>query len=201
MKNIHSDDVYTNTRNCILKSAKKRLLRYGYTKTTLSETASDISMSTANLYRFFNSKEDIFLSCINLTIEERFIKLHVIVSSTSETASKKLELYALALIRERVANLVKKTISLGTWLDLIAKKTRRKFGKKRKTLSIIEKIIVDETANKEFFQFHLETPLLPSTLPSLASKIHWCLTFTAAPEMELQARGIIRLIINGLHCR
>jgi AcrR family transcriptional regulator len=52
-------DEKTLTRNRILEAAGKRFMHYGYQKTTMSEIARDLNMSTGNLYRFFESKLDI----------------------------------------------------------------------------------------------------------------------------------------------
>ena len=52
-------DEKAQTRALILDAASKRFSHYGYQKTTMSEIASDLSMSTGNLYRFYPSKLDI----------------------------------------------------------------------------------------------------------------------------------------------
>jgi AcrR family transcriptional regulator len=52
-------DEKAQTRAMILDAAGKRFRHYGYQKTTMSEIASDLSMSTGNLYRFYPSKLDI----------------------------------------------------------------------------------------------------------------------------------------------
>jgi AcrR family transcriptional regulator len=52
-------DEKAQTRALILDAAGKRFRHYGYQKTTMSEIARDLSMSTGNLYRFYPSKLDI----------------------------------------------------------------------------------------------------------------------------------------------
>jgi AcrR family transcriptional regulator len=52
-------DEKAQTRSRILEAAGKRFMHYGYQKTTMSEIARDLNMSTGNLYRFFESKLDI----------------------------------------------------------------------------------------------------------------------------------------------
>ena len=49
----------TDTRQQILEAAMKRIVHYGYSKTTMSEIAKDCNMSAGNIYRFFASKLDI----------------------------------------------------------------------------------------------------------------------------------------------
>ena len=41
----------------ILDAAEARFRTYGFGKTTMAEIASDIDMSTANLYRYFENNE------------------------------------------------------------------------------------------------------------------------------------------------
>ena len=52
-------DEKTETRERILEAAGRRFEHYGYNKTTMSEIAADLKMSTGNLYRFYPSKLDI----------------------------------------------------------------------------------------------------------------------------------------------
>ena len=52
-------DEKEQTRQKILAAAGARFRHYGYGKTTMSEIAADLKMSTGNLYRFFPSKLDI----------------------------------------------------------------------------------------------------------------------------------------------
>jgi AcrR family transcriptional regulator len=52
-------DEKEQTRQRILAAAGVRFRHYGYGKTTMSEIAADLKMSTGNLYRFFPSKLDI----------------------------------------------------------------------------------------------------------------------------------------------
>ena len=52
-------DEKAETRERILEAAGRRFQHYGYGKTTMSEIAADLKMSTGNLYRFYPSKLDI----------------------------------------------------------------------------------------------------------------------------------------------
>ena len=52
-------DEKAETRDRILEAAGRWFEHYGYSKTTMSEIAADLKMSTGNLYRFYPSKLDI----------------------------------------------------------------------------------------------------------------------------------------------
>jgi AcrR family transcriptional regulator len=66
----------TETRELILEAARQRFKQFGYTKTTMAEIAGDCSMSAANLYRFFENKQDIgaALACQCLADDEARLK-------------------------------------------------------------------------------------------------------------------------------
>lgn len=82
----------------IIEMAESRFREYGYNKTTMAEIAEDLSMSAANLYRFFKSKQDIAAACAERCMGERVECLSRLVEQDSMTASEKL----LALVLEDV---------------------------------------------------------------------------------------------------
>jgi TetR/AcrR family transcriptional regulator of autoinduction and epiphytic fitness len=47
-------------REMILEAARKRFQRFGYSKTTMDEIASDAGISKGTIYLYFENKEDIF---------------------------------------------------------------------------------------------------------------------------------------------
>ncbi len=59
MKRFDSDLPSEQLKEKILDAADKRFKILGYKKTAMAEIASDMGMSTANLYRYFPSKLDI----------------------------------------------------------------------------------------------------------------------------------------------
>jgi len=52
-------DFNEETRQLILDAAFERFGHYGYNKTTMVEIAQDVGMSAANLYRYFENKQEI----------------------------------------------------------------------------------------------------------------------------------------------
>ena len=53
------------TKKRLMDIAKARFDRFGYKKTTLDEICKDARISKNTLYKFFRSKEDIFVSLFN----------------------------------------------------------------------------------------------------------------------------------------
>lgn len=63
-------DEARKTRALILDVADRHFKRYGYTKTTIVDIASDCAMSHANVYRFFRNKADLADAVAALWLEK-----------------------------------------------------------------------------------------------------------------------------------
>ena len=87
------------TRARILEAAEARFRTYGYGKTTMAEIATDVQMSAANLYRFFENKLDIGAALAQRCFGERERKLVEVVNDTKLTAARKLEQFVLVILR------------------------------------------------------------------------------------------------------
>ena len=79
----------------IVDAANTRFRHYGYGKTTMVEIAADTGMSAANLYRYFNSKQDIIAECANRCMCERVDRLRVAIRKSGMSAIEQLEAYVL----------------------------------------------------------------------------------------------------------
>jgi AcrR family transcriptional regulator len=62
----------TEKLDVILKAAQKRLGRYGFEKTTMSEIAADVNLSKASLYYYFPDKERLLHSVLSKEQDEYF---------------------------------------------------------------------------------------------------------------------------------
>ena len=85
-------------RTQILDSAETRFRTYGYGKTTMAEIATDINMSTANLYRYFENKLDIGSAMAQRCFVERNNLLNSIVERQGLPVNEKLETFVLELL-------------------------------------------------------------------------------------------------------
>jgi len=83
----------------IIETAQRRFLDIGYNKTTMAEIADDLSMSPANLYRSFKSKQDIAAACAERCMGERGECLSKVVAQQELTAGEKLLAFVLEDIR------------------------------------------------------------------------------------------------------
>lgn len=82
----------------IRKAAKKRFSDYGYGKTTMSEIAADVGMSVGNLYRHFENKEALLLTCLEHAIQSK-LDAGIQAAEQCENAVEALEAFALARLR------------------------------------------------------------------------------------------------------
>lgn len=73
-------------REQILEAAMERFKQYGYGKTTMAEIATDCDMSAANLYRYFESKNEIAANLCRQCMQECVcqVKSHCAEGSASQ---------------------------------------------------------------------------------------------------------------------
>jgi AcrR family transcriptional regulator len=88
-------DVAEETRQRILDVSRQRFAHYGYGKTTMAEIAKDCRMSAANLYRFFENKQDIAAGLAGQCFAEDEAKLRAAVSRADLSVAQRLEQFVL----------------------------------------------------------------------------------------------------------
>ena len=77
----------------ILVAAQERFRNFGYGKTTMAEIAADVNMSAANLYRYFDNKQDIAAECAAECMGDLNSLLDNVVSLPNLDAIQRLHLY------------------------------------------------------------------------------------------------------------
>jgi AcrR family transcriptional regulator len=92
-------DEKAQTRALILDAAGKRFRHYGYQKTTMSEIATDLAMSTGNLYRFYPSKLDIAEAYAHFH-EEDEDKMMAEIVARQEPAIERLRSFSRSVLEE-----------------------------------------------------------------------------------------------------
>ena len=86
-------------RRQILDAAEARFRVYGYRKTTMAEIAEDADMSAANLYRYFEDKQDIAATCAQRCTSQRLELLREVIRKPGLSASERLESFVLTMLR------------------------------------------------------------------------------------------------------
>jgi AcrR family transcriptional regulator len=88
-----------DTRQLILQAAESRFSQYGYNKTTMAEIAEDTGMSAANIYRYFDNKEDIAAACTSRWMCMRIDQLRNAIRQPGLSAVQRLQDYVLTTLR------------------------------------------------------------------------------------------------------
>jgi AcrR family transcriptional regulator len=91
-------DFNENVYQQILEAAFKRFGHYGYNKTTMAEIAEDTGMSAANLYRYFENKQEIAVACANRCICQHIDLLRAAVREPKLSATAQLENYVMTML-------------------------------------------------------------------------------------------------------
>jgi AcrR family transcriptional regulator len=87
----------------ILQSARERFFKYGYSKTTTDEIASDTAISKKTMYKFFASKEEILSEMVDAMLAETSAFLDDVVKDDSMDFTDKMK-----VILNYVGNLLSK---------------------------------------------------------------------------------------------
>lgn len=187
-----------NIQQMIVRAADSRFRHYGYRKTTMAEIARDVDMSTANIYRYFASKEEIMAACAERYIDQRMQKLHAIVTGTSTSAAAKIRDYALATLHFS-HNLAMKNDKIYELIEVIKQRKPEIIHQRvRQETGLIRQILEE---GQEAGEFDVENP------EETALAIHSSLVLFDVPlfmdlypleEFEKMADAITRLITCGI---
>jgi len=87
------------TRASILGAARVRFQTFGYGKTTMAEIADDVHMSAANLYRYFQNKQDIAAECAGQCMADLDALLENVVALPNLNANQRLHMFVQTALR------------------------------------------------------------------------------------------------------
>jgi len=91
-------DKTEETRKRILQAAEDLFGRYGFAKTTMAEIADKCGMSAANIYRFFENKDEIVAEMAIRYFRTVESSLREVVKRTRLAASERLEEFVVAML-------------------------------------------------------------------------------------------------------
>ena len=191
-------DINEATRDKIIGAAFDRFRHYGYTKTTMAEIADDCSMSAANLYRFFTSKQDIAAACVDNCIQQRLASIKASIENESHSACEQLRNLILATLRH-CHNIFQNDEKI---YELIGYITDEKPGVVHNKISIIQ------TEIKKILEFGNRTgEFNVNDLDATASAIYTSIALFDTPifmgfysidKFEQLANEVFDLIIRGI---
>ncbi len=187
-------------RTRILEAAQIRFAQYGFGKTTMAEIAKDCDMSAANLYRFFENKEEIGAEVARQCFIQQDVQLRAVVQRPGMTAGERLEAFILENLRfnyelfsdqPRLMELVE-FISQERW-DLIERKLEG-------FRSLLAEILAEGNRTGEF-----DVPDILATAGVIReATAKFCNPYSffmgrfSLAELEEGAKGVVRLIVRGM---
>ena len=139
-----------DVRRRILDAAEARFRVFGYRKTTMAEIAEDVDMSAANLYRYFEDKQDIAAACAGRCMGGRAELLREVVKRPGLAAGGRLESFVLAMLRY-THDLAHNQKKINELVEIVASERPETVREKnRAEQALIAEILAQGNANGEF---------------------------------------------------
>ena len=194
-------DPKAETRTRIIEAASKRFMHYGYAKTTMAEIARDLSMSTGNLYRFFESKVDI-AEAIAREHEAAEDAVMDQISRAPQPAVERLRTLSFTMLREtfKVMAESQKVYDIAQAISRERPSyANRRLAQERVFLGRILKDGVEEGVFRsglavEFVAEMIQCATMKYRYPQL-----YC--FFTLEQLERELDGVLSLLLEGLRAR
>lgn len=191
------------TRARILEAAGDRFRQFGYGKTTMAEIAGDCEMSAANLYRYFDNKQDIGAAMACQCLGQKMDIVMAVVRDESKTATEKIEAYFVETLRHNHEQWADRP-RLNELVDVICQ-TRADLVDDYvcKSRAMLQTIVEEGVASGEFEPCDAEEAA--EALKAAAFMFDYPNAMTACPmpleDFERKARRVARLMLRGLSKR
>jgi len=196
--NSIKDQGHENIRTRILDAAHSRFRFYGPGKTTMSEIASDIGMSAANLYRYFKNKHELAEECAWRLLHAQQEQLRNVIQQPSITAALRLQEFMLAVLQQTYERSEKepKFEELTEYVN--SQGSNLMLRKMKMELSLINDLLSQGKASGEFFV---------SDTVMTAQAIYVVIVFFEAPkitvlyskqQLEEMVQHTSELLLRGL---
>ena len=185
-------------RSDILDAAEKRLRTYGYGKTTMAEIATDVSMSAANLYRYFDNKLDIGAALAQRCFSERLTILQAVVERHDLSATQKLEEFVVANLRYTHTQF-SEAPKVNELVDIIIAERCEIIQAKIETdLRLINSILHEGVQSGEFVIDDSAATAQAVMHATVKFSVPLFMTMYPLDEFERHARNLVALLVKGL---
>lgn len=187
-----------DTKKQILDEAEKLFGHYGFSKTTMADIAKECDMSPANLYRFYEGKDEIIAGITRNVFDEINKKIRDVLHRPGLSASERLETFIIEEMR-----LVDMICSCNEKIDEAIKYLQKKkpdlFNRQTDAKrSMIAEILAEGNRNGEF---EIDDIIGTSDLimqSTFLCKCQWIDRYPPIDEIEQATRKIVKLIARGL---
>ena len=182
----------------ILDAAEARFRTYGFGKTTMAEIASDIDMSTANLYRYFENKVAIGSAMAGRCFCERERILSEIVSREGISESERLQVFILGMLGYMHAQFSNEP-KISELVDVMVQKRPDLIQQKVESDKQFIKTILQQGIERKEFDVK-DADEMASYVQAAIVKFSSPFFIAMFPieELEKLAKGVVALILNGL---
>jgi len=187
-----------DTHTQILDAAEARFRTYGFGKTTMAEIASDIDMSTANLYRYYENKLAIGASMAHRCFNEREAFLNEIVHRPGMNSAARIETFVLDLLNymyDQFSNEPK----ISELVDVIVNKRPDMVEEKIKSDKQLVAIMLQQGCDSGEFEIKDVDEMSGYVISAIVKfSTPFFVGMYPIEELEKLARGVVALILNGL---
>lgn len=182
----------------ILDAAEARFRTYGFGKTTMAEIASDIDMSTANLYRYFENKLAIGSAMAGRCFCDRSDILKEIVSREGITESERLRLFVLAMLEYEYGQFSNEP-KLLELVDVIVKKRPDLVQAEVEGNKNFIAVILKQGCDSGEFEVNDIDETASFVLAAVVKfSSPFFITMYPIEESQRLAEGVVKLLISGL---
>ncbi len=184
----------------IIDVADIRFRRYGFGKTTMVEIAKDCCMSAANLYRYFENKEEIGVSIASLCMREKERRGKIVLQRQDLSAAERLSDFFLEILRS-THDLCANTPHLFELVAFICQEHPEVVSRHRSSLrAFVVEILAEGKRTEEF-----DVPdIVEAADTILYATVHFCypplvvMNGHSLADLEKAEKAVIALLIQGL---
>jgi len=188
-------------RSQILDAAEQRLRTYGYGKTTMVEIATDVGMSAANLYRYFENKLDIGAALAQRCFSVRFDVLQEVVEQQDISATAKLEAFVITTLRYTHTQFGEAP-KVNELVDIIvAERCEVIQAKIENDLKLINVILESGVQSGEFVIDNIQTTAQAIQHATVKFSVPLFMSMYPLEEFEQHARNLVKLLVQGLSAK
>jgi len=185
-------------RQEILNAAHARFLRYGFSKTTMAEIAKDVSMSAANLYRYFKNKQEITSACACRCMASRLEHLKTAVRQNHLSASQRLLAFAVEGYRHN-RDIMQNTPKINELVENITSNNPDLVHANMKAqIALIAEILAYGNETAEFSVEDIISTAETLYITLLLFDVPIFLPLFTEKEFEAKAQRVVTLLIAGI---
>lgn len=182
----------------ILDAARERFCIFGYGKTTMAEIAEDVNMSAANLYRYFQNKQDIAAECADQCMTDLYLLLDNVINLPDLNASQRLHMFVQTALRYYY-QMIQDAPRLNEVVENISTNHPQLIHQRNQKIeSMVATILRQGNADGEFAVDDCEVTAAAVVKATVLFTTPFFMQLYTIEEFEKMAVDVVTLITNGL---